>query len=184
MRSTCTDEELVHQYLDTRQNQYFKQLHDRYRQKVWRKCLSFTKDAEQADDLTQEVFLRMLLKLNSYKREAKFSTWLYTITCNHCTNYTQSSRQRHEVRNDGLKELDVAADEGTPEWTEKQVQFVELALDQLPVEDQEFLRLKYQNDLSIQALAQLHNLTESAVKMRLKRSRDKLRQVYWAYIGD
>lgn len=179
MRSTFTDEELVQQYLETRQNRHFEPIYNRYRQKVWRKCLSFVKDADQADDLTQEVFVRMLLKLHSYKREAKFSSWLYAITTNYCTGLTQSKHRRYEVRmDDAGGEANAPAEEEPTESVETQVQYVELALDQLPVEDQEFLRLKYQNDVSIQVLAESYNLTESAVKMRLKRSRDKLREIY------
>ena len=175
-----TDEELVSSYLETGQNNYFEQLYERYSDKVHRKCLSFTKDSMQADDLTQDIFLRLIGKLDSYRQQAKFSTWLYSITFNYCTDQTRTPRRRQEtLLDDGWETLNIQSEEeGLAEHQESQARQIQQAMLRLPPDEQWLLQQKYQQDVSIRELARCHSLTESAVKMRLKRSRDRLRQHY------
>jgi RNA polymerase sigma factor (sigma-70 family) len=176
-----SDEELVRLYINTQQNAYFEQLYDRYCDKVYRKCLSFTKDPVRAQDLAHDVFLKVVIKLGSYKEQAKFSTWLYSITYNHCTDQLRSSSMRREVYIDeGWERLDVKADEERDmvELAELEAQQLKRAMEKMPLNEQMMLLMKYQDEVSIGELADLNGLTESAVKMRLKRSREKLRKYY------
>lgn len=174
-----SDEELVRLYVDTQQNIYFERLYERYCDKVYRKCLSFTKDPVRAEDLTHDIFLKLVVKLSSFREQAKFSTWLYSITYNYCTDQLRSQNLRREVYiDDGWERLDVGTDDGLAELAEMEAQQLERALHQLPPDEQTMLLMKYQDDISIRDIANLNGLTESAVKMRLKRSRDKLRKHY------
>lgn len=180
MRS-YTDEELVNSYLETRENDYFELLYERYCDKVHRKCLSFTKDSVQAQDLTQDIFLRLIMKLDGYKRQAKFSTWLYSITHNYCTDQVRLPRRRQEMFvTDDWDGLPIqATEDNSAELEEQEARLIQQAMMQLDPQEQLLLRQKYQDDVSIRDLAGAHALTESAVKMRLKRSRDRLRSFYW-----
>ena len=180
-----SDEELVNFYLETRQNDYFEQLYQRYCHKVNAKCMSFTKNTAQAEDLTQDIFLRLIAKLDSYKRQAKFSTWLYSITYNYCTDQVRSPRRRQEqLLVDGWEKLNVGTDDSLAESDELSSRYVQQAMMRLPYVEQQLLRQKYEDDFSIRELADHHSVTESAVKMRLKRSRDRLRQYYWESVTD
>ena len=173
------DEELVSLYIETQRNAYFEALYERYCDKVYRKCLSFTKDPMRAEDMAHDIFLRLVIKLGSYQRQAKFSTWLYSITYNYCVDQVRSSQQRHEVYMDeGWELVDVGNDEDTTELAEMQVQQLQLAMNQLTPEEQSILMMKYQDDFSIRDIADILQTTESAIKMRLKRTRDKLRKYY------
>lgn len=174
-----SDEELVRLYIDTQRNPYFEQLYERYCDKVYRKCLSFSKDPAKAEDLTHDVFLKLVVKLSSFKEQSKFSTWLYSITYNYCTDQLRSQKLRREVYvDDGWERLDVGSDDGLAELAEMEAQQLERALHRLPADEQSMLLMKYQDDISIRDIATVNGLTESAVKMRLKRSRDKLRKHY------
>lgn len=174
-----SDEELVRLYVETQRNAYFEELYGRYCDKVYRKCLSFTKDPIRAEDLTHDIFLKLVVKLNSFREQAKFSTWLYSITYNYCTDQLRSHSLRREVyMDDNWDRLDVGADDGLAEMAEMEAQQLERALHQLPPDEQSMLLMKYQDDISIRDIAAINGLTESAVKMRLKRSRDKLRKHY------
>lgn len=173
-----TDEELVSQYLETRQNDYFEQLYTRYCNKVHQKCLSFTKDDMQAEDLTQDIFIRLINKLDGYKKQAKFSTWLYSITHNYCADQIKAPRRRYEKgANENWEGLNIPVDDSA-EREELEEQLIRLAMNRLSAEEQNLLRMKYQDEVSIKELAVYYSLTESAVKMRLKRSRDHLRTMY------
>src|SRR5919199_186127 len=139
-----SDEELVRLYVETQRNEYFERLYERYCDKVYRKCLSFSKDPVQAEDYTHDVFLKLVTKLSSFREQAKFSTWLYSLTYNYCMDQVRSPRSKREVYVDeGWDRLNVAGD-----------------------------------DEGMGEIADLEGTTESAIKMRLKRSRDKLRKIY------
>ncbi|GAB3943546.1 RNA polymerase sigma factor [Spirosoma harenae] len=174
-----SDEELVRFYVDTQRNIYFEKLYERYCDKVYRKCLSFTKDPVRAEDLTHDIFLKLVVKLGSFREQAKFSTWLYSITYNYCTDQIRSHNLHREVYMDeGWERLDIGAEDGLAELAEMEAKQLERALRQLPPDEQTLLLMKYQDDISIRDIADINGLTESAVKMRLKRSRDKLRKHY------
>ncbi|QJW88109.1 RNA polymerase sigma factor [Spirosoma taeanense] len=177
---TFTDEQLVNLYLETQENEYFKLLYERYSDKVHRKCYSFTKDSFRADDLTQDIFLRLLIKLRSYKQQARFSTWLYSITHNHCTDQVRTPSRRYEVVTGAdWDRLDTQSDDGLAERAEAEDLQIQRAMTRLTPDEQHMLRMKYQEEATIKDIAGHHSITESAVKMRLKRSRDRLRHYYW-----
>lgn len=174
-----SDEELVRLYIDKQRNEYFERLYERYCDKVYRKCLSFTKDPVRAEDYTHDVFLKVVIKLGTFREQAKFSTWLYSITYNHCTDQLRVTNQRREVYvDDGWERMDVGEDDGLAELAELEAQQVQRAMQLLAPDEQTMLMMKYQDDVSIREIADINGLTESAVKMRLKRSRDKLRKHY------
>jgi RNA polymerase sigma-70 factor (ECF subfamily) len=79
---------------------------------------------------------------------------------------------------DNWERLDVESDDGLAELAEMESRQLERALQQLAPDEQTMLLMKYQDDISIRDIASINGLTESAVKMRLKRSRDKLRKNY------
>jgi len=64
----------------------FEQLFVKYHKKVFNKCYSMLSIREDAEDAAQEVFFNVHKKINTFKNESKFSTWLYQITINHCLN--------------------------------------------------------------------------------------------------
>ncbi len=171
-----TDEQLVAHFIETQKNLYFEQLYDRYSDKVYRKCLSFVKDDAKAEDFTHDIFMKLVLNLSSYKETAKFSTWLYSITYNYCIDQTRVSKKYSEV---GLDEnYDLADDDDDAEIAELEAQQLNKALKQILPEEKSILMMKYQDDLSIKEISDSLDISESAVKMRLLRAKEKLRKVY------
>ena len=85
--------------------------------------------------------------------------------------------------------MNLNTDDGLAELAEMEAQQLKKAMEKMPFDEQTVLLMKYQDDVSIREIAELHGVTESAVKMRLKRSRDKLRKyylegaVFWLLIG-
>jgi RNA polymerase sigma factor (sigma-70 family) len=171
-----TDEQLVAHFIETQKNLYFEQLYDRYSDKVYRKCLSFVKDDAKAEDFTHDIFMKLVLNLASYKETAKFSTWLYSITYNYCIDQTRVSKKYSEV---GLDEnYDLADDDNDAEIAELEAQQLNKAMQQILPEEKSILMMKYQDDLSIKEISDSLDISESAVKMRLLRAKEKLRKVY------
>jgi RNA polymerase sigma factor (sigma-70 family) len=170
------DEELVRLFIETQKNVYFEQLYDRYSDKVYRKCLSFVKDDAKAEDFTHDIFMKLVLNLGSYKETARFSTWLYSITYNYCIDQTRVAKKYSETALDD--NYDAADDDNDAEMAEMEAQRLNKALKQILPEDKSILMMKYQDDLSIKEIAESLDISESAVKMRLLRAKDKLRKIY------
>ncbi len=170
------DEELVRLYVETQRNIYFEELYDRYVDKVYRKCLSFVKNDAQAEDFTHDIFLRVVLKIGSFKEHAKFSTWLYSITYNYCMDQVRQVKRQAEVALD--ENFDLADDGYDLELVEMQTQGLKKALQKIDPDERAILLMKYQDDFSIKEISETLKITESAVKMRLMRTKEKLKKIY------
>ncbi|NNK71660.1 MAG: sigma-70 family RNA polymerase sigma factor, partial [Flavobacteriaceae bacterium] len=113
---------------------------------------------------------------------SKFSTWLYSFAYNHCVNYvnrnTAKKIERKSVDSEGLEErlYDPAVDDR--EISQLRVDQLKNALDKISPDEKMILLLKYQDGLSIKELSANLEIGESAVKMRLKRAKEKLVTVY------
>lgn len=171
-----TDEQLVRLYVDTQRNPFFEEIYDRYADKVYRKCLSFVKDQAKAEDFTHDIFLKLIVRVGSFKENSKFSTWLFSITYNYCMDQLRTTKKMAE---DELTEsIDVIDDSDDIQEMEMDAKRLREVLDGISPEERTILLMKYQDDFSIKDIADTFGLTESAVKMRLKRTREKLRKKY------
>ena len=176
-----TDEDLVMEIVAKKDSMLFGILYDRYAKMVYNKCYGFAKSQKEAEDLTQDVFLMVFVKLASFKGKSKFSTWLYSFTYNFCVNYVNRDKGRKisEKSNEISEEEYRLSQEVTDEHLlELQVEKLKKALEMIPGEDKTILMLKYQDGVSISELESTLELGMSAVKMRLKRAKAKVIEAY------
>ena len=175
-----TDEELVLKIVSSNDTKLFGILYDRFSKNIYNKCYSFVNNEDEAKDLTQDIFLKLFVKLSSYKGNSKFSTWVYSFTYNYCVNYvTRSPFKKHEVRLSDTHRID--------NYSEDIVEMIDndysgeklnIALKKISVDDRSILLLKYQDDLTIKNLMHIMGIGSSAVKMRIKRARERLAYSY------
>lgn len=171
-----TDEQLVSFFVETQRNSFFEELYERYADKVYRKCLSFVKDKARAEDFTHDIFMKLILRIGSFKETAKFSTWLFSITYNYCIDQLRViKKSAEETLEEDLEIIDEVEDGAEIEMEAKKLRQV---LEKIPPDERTILLMKYQDDFSIKEIADTFNLSESAVKMRLKRTKEKLRKLY------
>ncbi|MFI1743430.1 RNA polymerase sigma factor [Thalassobellus sediminis] len=176
-----TDEELVDGIVKNNDTLLFEILYDRYSMLVYNKCYGFAKDEDEAKDLTQDVFLKLFVKLASFKGKSKFSTWLYSFTYNHCVNYvTRNTAKKFEKQSVDYTDLENLSDEEEDDtsFLSMKVDKLKVALELISPEEKMILLLKYQDSLSIKEIESALGIGESAVKMRIKRAKDKLVTVY------
>ena len=175
-----SDEELVKAIVKNNNTMLFEILYDRYSMVVYNKCYGFARDEHEAKDLTQDVFLKLFVKLPSFKGKSKFSTWLYAFTYNHCVNYvTRNTAKKFEKQSIDYKDIEnLSEDEDDNSFLEMKVDKLKVALELISPEEKMILLLKYQDFLSIKEIESVLGLGESAVKMRIKRAKDKLITVY------
>lgn len=180
-KNFTTDEQLADAFLTNQSTDSFGLLYDRYINKVYKTCLSITKDSCAAQDYTQDIFIKVFDRLDSFRNRSSFSTWLYAITYYYCMDQIRLTRRLpvESLPDDLTGEAEPwMSDPGRPESIELSLLALENAMKHLPPAEIDLLRLKYEQGLSIQALSARFQLSESAVKMRLKRSRDKIQQLY------
>lgn len=180
--SKLSDRELVELYLDDQKQLYFSMLYSRYADKVYGKCLSMLKDSMLAEDAAQEIFTKIFLKLATFNDKAKFSTWLYSITYNFCIDLIRKQKREYNVLSaddeNAAEIADNIADVSDSEFLEMNLTKLGRALDQIPVEDKAVLLMKYQQGIPIKELTQITNKSESAIKMQLKRAKQKVKKYY------
>ncbi|MBO0953207.1 RNA polymerase sigma factor [Fibrella forsythiae] len=168
-----SDERLIAQFIVTRDERLFTQLYQRYYRKVYASCFRFMKEEEEARDQVQEIFGKVFTRLHTFRGQSSFATWLFVLTRHQCFSARdQAKRYRFFSLDAATNHYDFLQEESSMEdrWIQAQ-----LALHRLPLRDQQLLERRYLGNQSIEQLAIDHGLTQSAVKMRLKRARDQAR---------
>jgi len=177
-----SDEDLVKAIVVKNDTLLFEKLYDRFDKLVYNKCRGFSRSDAEAQDLTQDIFLKLFVKLNTFKGKSKFSTWLYSFTYNHCVNYVNRSTakkiEKQSVAAENLKSEYYNPEEDDQSIRNLKVEKLKEALEKISPEEKMILLLKYQDSLSIKDLTGVLDIGESAVKMRLKRAKEKLVNVY------
>ncbi len=177
-----SDEELVYKIVETNNTHLFAVLYDRYAVVVYNKCYGFSKNKEEAQDLTHDVFIRLFVKLRTFKGKSKFSTWLYSFTYNFCVNYVQrdsnKKKENKTIITDNIKEVDDSDEIDDAALFELKADKLAKAMAIIEPNDKIILLMKYQDDLSIKEISKVLEIGESAVKMRLKRAKGKVVNVY------
>lgn len=176
-----SDEDLVKGIVTDNNTLLFEILYDRYAKLVYNKCFGFAKDEDEAEDLTQDIFLKLFVKLASFKEKSKFSTWLYAFTYNHCVNYvTRNTAKKLEKQSVDYKDIENLSEDDDDDhgFLDMKVDKLKIALELISPDEKMILLLKYQDFLSIKEIESVLGIGESAVKMRIKRAKDKLITVY------
>ncbi|GAB3689199.1 RNA polymerase sigma factor [Spirosoma flavus] len=177
MDTSLTDEQVIRQHLSSQPSECFETLYNRYVKKVYQRCLSMTKDSEKAQDFTHDIFLKVFDKLDAFQERSTFSTWLYSIAFNYCSDQLRRSKRLPMTSMDENPHYDMAENRDA-HLHEESLQLVKKAMQTLSQSEQQLLRMKYEDGMSIEELAETYNLKNSAVKMRLKRTREKVQRVY------
>lgn len=177
-----SDEDLVRKIVEKNDTHLFAVLYDRYAGVVYNKCYGFSKSKEEAQDLTHDVFIRLFVKLRTFKGKSKFSTWLYSFTYNFCVNYVQRNKEKKKekvtVVTDEIREESSINDIDDATLFELKSDKLAKALEMISPSEKMILLMKYQDEMSIKDISIGLDLGESAVKMRLKRAKEKVVKAY------
>ena len=172
----------------------FADLVERYRHRLVGIMNHLIGNADEAEDLAQEVFLRVYRTRHKYTPKAKFSTWLFTIANNLALNAIRDRQRRQalplDLRDSGAHGLrpsePTATDRGAPPTAGLQLQelaaVVRAALDELNERQRVAVVLNKFEDMNYADIADVMGLTTKAVKSLLSRARDNLRVALQAYI--
>jgi RNA polymerase sigma-70 factor (ECF subfamily) len=153
----------------------FAQLYTEHSRAIYYLALRLLSDPQKAEDATHDVFLKAFRKMDQFRGEASWRTWLYRIAINHCRNLQQSWNDRHMFSN-----ADEAVWETAPAGTESPLRVLETkelgtriqkTLDRLPEEYRLLLLLVADEELSYDQVAALTSQSSDAVRGKLHRAR-------------
>jgi RNA polymerase sigma-70 factor, ECF subfamily len=155
-----------------------------YTRKIYNLCYRFTGRAEDAEDLTQEVFIKIFQTLQSYDAaQGSFSTWLHRVARNHLVDHYR--RTRKDRMTDSIEDdLDTVAEKPSPvdgpaghvEARERK-ELLQRALDRLSPDLREAVVLRDLHDLEYADISQVLGVPQGTVKSRINRGRLELARV-------
>jgi RNA polymerase sigma-70 factor (ECF subfamily) len=152
-----------------RYRQAFERLMELYEVKVFRMAVMFLRDANRAEEVAQDIFLKLWQVLPAYNGRAAPSTWLYTIARNTCLSAVRSEVHRKTSPLDSIKEPAAAGAAGGNEVLNRVE--LERCLERLPQIQRDVITLFYLHEKSVEEVARMLDLPEGTIKSHLHRAR-------------
>jgi len=146
-----------------------------YQQMVFSIVFKVVNNREDAEDITQEIFIKVFKSINSFKEESGFSTWLYRVAYNTTlseirkrkivfASFDNYSTLKDEEINENIDDLE----------TEEKILYLEHALKTIPAKDALLVAMFYSDNKSIDEISRILQLSQANVKVKLHRIRKKL----------
>ncbi len=177
--TTNNDQHYINQIINGDTNA-FSVLVDRYKDLVFTLALRMLKNREEAEEVSQDTFIKTYKSLHKFKGDSKFSTWIYKVAYNTCLDRLKKNKKHFN---------DVAIDE----FTEHQIKTMDNALDKmeqqehnqaikdcltlLPNDDSFLLTLYYFEERSLEEISKIIGIKANNVKVKIFRSRKKLASI-------
>lgn len=180
-----TDDELIREYLNG-DEKAFEELYHRYNVQIFNFILSMIKDNEIANDIFQEVFIKLINKLPSY-REGNFKAMIYLIARNSVIDFIKSKKNKNERKmistdqniDEGHTLEDLIPSDENPEKkliTTYENKKLYNAISTLPEDYREIILLKHFSGLKFEEISKILNVPIGTLLSRFKRAMDKLRE--------
>jgi RNA polymerase sigma-70 factor (ECF subfamily) len=179
MSTGLNDNELISRVLSGDQQAYGS-LVTRYQNYVFTLALRFTKNREDAEEVSQDIFIKAYRALADFRGASKFSTWLYTIVNTTCITFLRKKRlEVHSLDNEKVFEVADSQDSGMSANLVEQksrVSMVNNAIKMLNPDDAEVITLFYKGEQTLEEIAQILGIEANTAKVRLHRARTRLKE--------
>jgi len=153
---------------------------------VYNLCLNYLQNTSDAEEVTQDVFVKVHQKLDGFKEESELSTWLYRIAVNHCLDFIKAKKRKKRFGFHLFIHTDVQEDSaafssfdhpGVQLENKEATERIYAAINQLPERQKTALLLKTMEGQSQNQIAEIMELSPKAVESLLSRSRANLKQL-------
>ncbi len=184
MSSGLSDTEIISKVLKG-DHQAFAGLVSRYQNYVFTLVLRFTKNREDAEELSQDIFVKAYRYLSDFRGDSKFSTWLYAIVNTTCITFLR--KKRLEIQSLDNEEIFESADNKDSGFSANQVEqkskfhMVNKAIAMLSPDDAGIITLFYKAEQSLGEIGQIIGIDPNTVKVRLHRARTRLTEKMETY---
>jgi len=155
--------------------QAFSAIVSKYQNMVFTIVLKIVENREDAEDITQEIFIKVFKSIQQFREDSEFSTWLYRIAYNTTLSELRKRKLFFTSIDDSFITINGSfTDENEEEETEIKLQYLDKAMKRLPPDEIFLLTLHYMDGQSVENISRINNLTVSNVKVKLHRIRKKL----------
>jgi len=187
MSTGLNDSEIIDKVLSGDQQAYAL-LVDRYQNYVFTLALRFTKNREDAEEISQDIFIKAYRSLSDFRGAAKFSTWLYTIVNNTCISFLRKKKlEVHSLDNEKVFEVADNQDSGMRANMIEQkskIAMVNKAIALLSTDDAEIITLFYKSEQTLEEISNILGLETNTAKVRLHRARARLKEKMETYFAE
>ena len=175
--SALSDEELIVQLQQELKPRLMNELVARHRPTIVKNCYRHLRNREEAEDVAQEVLIRIVTKLPTFRREGPFAAWRDKIVYNRCSDHLKKDKQHlHQEISERI--ADTFAEEVDNQLKDAPtVEELNQLMEEISREAKSILLLKCERGWSGRAIEEALHLSEGAVKMRLHRVRAKLQRL-------
>ena len=123
--------------------------------------------------------MKILMNMAKFSGKSRFSTWIYSITYNYCIDFLRRKKKDPSVYvDDYLENMDVEDDVEDRFLIEMNVGRLKVILEEIPTGDKTILLMKYQDEMSIKEIGKILDKSESDVKMKIKRAKQKFKKTF------
>lgn len=176
-----SDENLMQDYVSG-DIQAFEILYKRYKGQLYRYFLRQTSSKEVAQELFQDIWIKIINARNNYQPTAKFSTFIYRVAHNHLVDYFRKSNNDVLQKADTSTPLNAFQDthcSNPEELNQKQQNSVMIIeqIEKLPEDQREAIVLKLGNDLSTQEIATITGVSKEAAKSRIRYAMSNIKKI-------
>lgn len=154
---------------------------DTYGDEIKRFIFTYMKNSADTDDVSQEVFVTVYEKLDTFQSKSSLRSWIYSIAINKCKDHLRSWQVRNKKLQDKMNKSPNTSVENnqTPEehivQSEDKSELLNQVL-QLPIKYREVITLYYLNEFSVKETSTALNIREATVRTRLFRAREQLKE--------
>jgi RNA polymerase sigma-70 factor (ECF subfamily) len=179
MSTGPSDIEIINRVLKG-EHQAYAELVNRYQNYVFTLTLRFIKSREDAEEVSQDIFVKAYRSLADFRGASKFSTWLYTIVNTTCITFLR--KKKLDIQSLDDEKVFETADNRDSGFNANQVEqksklnMVNAAIKMLGHDDSEILTLFYKAEQSLEEIGRILRLEPNTVKVRLHRARTRLKE--------
>jgi RNA polymerase sigma factor (sigma-70 family) len=160
------DQQLIQDFISGNEQAY-TQLVNRYKEKVYWVVRRMIPDHDEADDITQNVFIKAYQSLNNFKGESSFYTWIYRIAVNLSLNEIRRKKVRKIFSLDDRETFELHSNDEHPLEKlehEERKQLIQKAIDRLPEKQKKVFVLRYHEELPYEKIAKILNTSVGGLK--------------------
>lgn len=154
----------------------FNEVVANYSASVYSIAYRYTNDHGHAEDLTQEIFLKIYKNLSKFKKDSKLSTWIYRIAVNTCIDWCRKNSKVHFVDSEVLSTTESALNVEEKIIKEEQHLLVHNIVYSLPEIYKTIIILYHFNNLSYKEISSILDISEKTIETRLYRARRKIKE--------
>lgn len=164
-------------------NEYaFQLLFDRYQPQIYKVALLYVKSPVLAEEIVQDVFLKVWFQRKDIKEVKSFEAWLFILSRNYIINYLKKLANEWKARETWIKQMDLSEDTTDNKVRNSQLQqLLHEAINSLPIQQQRVYKLAKEDNLSYQSIAQQLSISPLTVKTHMSRALNAIREFLKQY---